>query len=129
MDSCFEKWIPFALRDTMYDLADLSMGKEGFSFLLVPDGKHKCKLAGHTVTLTWETVDCFQVTDERYREDCWCSEPAAAWSFFRAEESPWLTAFRKASPLAPAGTIHYRLIGTNQIVDILASQLPKIIIT
>ncbi len=129
MDSCFEKWWPFPLQDTMYDLQDLSIGKDGFTFFLRPDGIRRTALSTHTVTLVWASVERFQVTDERYCEDCWCRERREAWPFFRATESPWLADLRKTSPLVPANTVHYRLVGTNLVVDILADRPPRIILT
>ncbi len=128
MDSCFEKWTPFDMQDTMYDVDAVSMGKEGFSFVLVPDGKQRKQLAGQRIILTWERVAAYQVTDECYREDCWRGAGQPVWPFFRASESPWLNQLRRTGTLLPEGTLHYLLTGTNLIADILADQPPKITI-
>ena len=90
MDRSFSRWRPGmppapggSLKpalDSIYDLDGVSMGADGFTFTMVPDGLRRWELAGQKILLTWEYILAFQITQETYREDCWVSQPEDAWS-------------------------------------------------
>ncbi len=129
MDNRYEKWLPFAPRDTRYDVDRVAVGPGGFSVVLVPDGKHKAGLRGHSVTLTWARAAALQISDECWREDCWFASPEKGWTFYRSESSPYLEQFRAKCPPVPPETVHYLLVGTNLVADILSDQPPIITLT
>ena len=47
--------------DSIYDLDGVSMGADGFTFTMVPDGLRRWELAGQKILLTWEYILAFQM--------------------------------------------------------------------
>ena len=136
MDRSFSRWRPGTppapggslkpALDSIYDLDGVSMGADGFTFTMVPDGLRRRELAGQKILLTWEYVLAFQVTQETYREDCWVSRPEAAWSFYVSACSPLLADLRQKSAFFPEKAFHFLLIGTSLVADILAEGPPQV---
>lgn len=126
MDQAFEKWCPHQDLDTMYDVDDVRIGPNGYSFVLVPDGRRSRELEGQRIILTWDSVVAYQVSQERYREELWIFHPEQAWSFWKSGTSAYLEAFRTTSSLLPENAVHWMLVGTHMIADIIAEELPKI---
>lgn len=126
MEQTFEKWHPYDNLDTMYDVDDIWMGPDGYTLILLPDGRHKEALEGQRLILTWESIVSYQLSQERYREDLWISDPQQAWSFWKSTDSAYLNAFRKRSALLPEGAVHWLFVGTNLVADVIADQPPKI---
>ena len=126
MDQTFEKWQPYQDLDTMYDVDDVWMGPEGCSFVLLPDGRRRKELEGQRLTFTWETVVSYQLSQERYREDLWVSDPRQAWAFWKSTNSPCLKELRERSALLPEDAVHWLFVGTNLIADVIAVGAPKV---
>lgn len=126
MDQAFEKWCPHQDLDTMYDVDDVRSGPNGYSFVLVPDGRRSRELEGQRIILTWDSVVAYQVSQERYREELWIFHPEQAWSFWKSGTSAYLEAFRTTSSLLPENAVHWMLVGTHMIADVIAEELPKI---
>ena len=126
METTFEKWYPCDNLDTMYDVHDVWLGQEGYSFILLSDGQHRKKLEGQRLMFTWESIVSYQLSEERYREDLWVSDPKQAWSFWKSTDSSYLNALRERSTLVPDGAVHWLFVGTNLIADVIAAQPPKV---
>ena len=136
MDRSFSRWRPGmppapggSLKpalDSIYDLDGVSMGADGFTFTMVPDGLRRWELAGQKILLTWEYILAFQITQETYREDCWVSQPEDAWSFYVSACSPLLADFRRKSGFFPEKAFHFLLVGTSLVADILAEGPPQV---
>lgn len=75
---------------------------------------------------TWESIVSYQLSEERYREDLWVSDPKQAWSFWKSTDSSYLNALRERSTLVPDGAVHWLFVGTNLIADVIAAQPPKV---
>ena len=41
MEQIFKKWYPYDNLDTMYDVDDIWMRPDGYTLILLPDGKYK----------------------------------------------------------------------------------------
>lgn len=126
MESTFIKWYPYPDLDTLYDVEDVFIGHEGFVFTLVPDGMRKEELEGQKILLSWPSIISYQISEELYREDCWIPSPESGWSFFQSRKSAYLEQFREKSAFFPEDAIHFLLVGTNLIADILSSYFPTV---
>ena len=113
----FEHWLPDGGRKMFYDVLEVRFA-DGIQILMGAEE--------HTILLHWPRFVCCHVSDEAYREDCWIRDPKHAWSFFVSTDSALLRAYRTASCLLPETTHHYRLIGTNEVVDLLSQDTPTI---
>ena len=124
--SSFEKWIPPVAVDYVYDIEEIAWREEGLTFTLLPDDIDRGKRSQHRVEVVWENVLSYQVTRETYREDCWINDLQQAWTFFVSDTSAYIDAFRKNAALSPEKVLHFLLVGTNWIVDVLAEQYPRV---
>ena len=52
MEQIFKKWYPYDNLDTMYDVDDIWMRPDGYTLILLPDGKYKEELEGQRLMLT-----------------------------------------------------------------------------
>lgn len=127
-DPTFERWIPQQKLDDVYEIENIGWCKDGFAVTLIPDNLEHEKRSKHTVRLVWEDVLCYQVAKETYRPDWWTSEPNGVWTFYASESSEYLNWFQKGNILMPGKTIHFAIVGTNLIVDILSSEYPTVTI-
>ena len=109
----------------MYDLDKVEFRDDGLVFTMLQDDdwRHDHRLR---LTWIWGTVVSYQVSEETYREDCWCQPGEEPWCFFVSDASPWLEEYRANSTLLLEGTRHYLLKGTNLIADVLASEPPRV---
>lgn len=82
MEQIFKKWYPYDNLDTMYDVDDIWMRQDGYTLILLPDGRYKEELEGQRLMFTWESIVSYQLSGEHYREDLWISDPKQAWSFW-----------------------------------------------
>lgn len=123
--TAFQKWSPMENLDIGYDLDHIAWGTEGLVFTLIPDGPRK-KQPNQKLRLIWDWshVISYHVTDETYRADCWGLDFENEGRFYASKESEYLTRFREKSPLFPDDAIHFTLVGTNMVVDILAKEYP-----
>ena len=56
MEQIFKKWYPHDNLDTMYDVDDIWMRPDGYTLILLPDGRYKEELEGQRLMLTWESI-------------------------------------------------------------------------
>lgn len=126
-DSGFQRWIPAEDLAAGYDVNGIRWGTNGLVFELVPDG-FGVDRSGRKLRLIWEWGDvlAYHVTDEAYREDRWVPDPGEYWPFYVSKSSEYLDAFRKNSCLFPDNALHFSLVGTNIVVDILAKGSPSV---
>lgn len=126
MEQTFEKWHPYDNLDSMYDVDDIWMRPDGYTLILLPDGKCKGELEGQRLMLTWESIISYQLSGECYREDLWISDSKQVWSFWKSTDSAYLNTLRERSTLLPEGTVHWLFVGTNLVADVIAAQPPKV---
>lgn len=130
MDSkeLYQKWTPIDNLKRAYDVDVIFWGTEGLSFVLVIDDRQAIKEDVQGLKITWDSGDVisYHVTDETYRADCWKLDFENNGRFYICKESQYIEIFREKSPLFPDTVIHFVLIGTNTIVDILAKDYPKV---
>jgi len=121
----FEKWIPLDKVTQSYDVDNVYYGKAGITFSLIPDGpgvhEHYPKLL-----LTWEDILSYKISKEEYCPEHWAQSPDSAWTFYVSKASPYLDEFKSTSELFPEDSIHFLLIGTNLIADVLATNYPAV---
>lgn len=68
MEQIFKKWYPYDNLDTMYDVDDIWMRQDGYTLILLPDGRYKEELEGQRLMFTWESIVSYQLSGEHYRE-------------------------------------------------------------
>ena len=119
--NAFELWKP----EGGYDVNGIAWNEGVISFRLVPDGMKK---AERELSLMWNGADllAYHVTDESYRPDCWRRDPERDGRIFMARDSEYLTRFRQDNPLVPEGALHFLIVGTNTVVDVLAKCEPEV---
>lgn len=125
VSSRFEKWIPLDNINQIYDVDNVRYDKDGITFILIPDGQAADKYSPQLL-LTWEEVLSYKVSKEEYCPEYWSSSPRDTWSFYFSKTSSYLHEFKSKSELFPDNAIHFLLIGTNLIEDILSTEFPKI---
>ncbi len=126
MNETFEKWYPHHNLDTMYDVGDVWIGPGGCSLVLLPDGQRRKELEGQRLTFTWASIVSYQLSQESYREDLWVSDPKQAWPFWKSADSVYLRASRERSALFPENAVHWMVVGTNLIADVIAAEPPTV---
>ncbi len=123
----FQKWIPLDNLGIAYDVDEIRWGDEGIAFTLISDGRQKGQ--GHLpkFQLIWDAshLISYHVTDESYRADCWGLDFENDGRFYVSHESEYIERFRQKSPLFPDAVIHFVIVGTNTVVDVLAKAYPK----
>ncbi len=124
--SSFQKWVPNPSVDAVYDIENIAWREEGIVFTLIPDDIEREKRSKHRLEVIWSNILSYQVTHETYREDCWIADPQAAWAFFVSETSAYIDAFKDGAALCPEKVLHFLLVGTNFVVDVLAQEYPSV---
>lgn len=124
--SSFEKWLPPVAVDSVYDIDNIAWKENGLNFTLIPDDIDHKKRSQHRLEVVWSDILSYQVTRETYREDCWINDPQQAWTFFVSDTSAFIDALRKESALCPEKVLHFMLVGTNWVVDVLAENYPTV---
>jgi len=124
----YQKWTPIDNLERAYDVDGIYWESSGLSFVFVVDDRQATTEDIQKFELTWEssTVISYHVTDETYRADCWELDFENNGRFYICNESQYLEKFREKSPLFPDNVIHFVLVGTNTIVDVLAKDYPKV---
>ena len=123
----FSRWEHPSIENKKYDVAKISWEEMGFVVSLVSDDQ-----LGNQSTvrmqLIWNPsqVISYHVTDETYRSDCWGLDFQMEGRFFAAKESEYIDRFKKLSPLTPDEVIHFTIVGTNTIVDLLVKEYPLV---
>ena len=121
----FSRWEHPSIENKKYDVAKISWEEMGFVVSLVSDDQ-----LGNQSTvrmqLIWDPsqVISYHVTDETYRSDCWGLDFQKDGRFFAVKESEYIDTFKKLSPLTPDEVIHFTIVGTNSIVDLLVKDYP-----
>lgn len=123
----FEKWTPIEGVDDVYDIDDITIDVHGITFVLIPDNLEHNKRSPHRVKLTWNDILCYQISQETYRNDYWISQSEEAWTFYVSRETRYLHDHKERSILFPENAIHFAIIGTNWIADILATEYPTVV--
>lgn len=119
------KWEHPSIENQKYDVAKISWEEKGFVVSLGSDDQ-----LGNQPTvrmqLIWNPsqVISYHVTDESYRSDCWGLDFQKDGRFFAVKESEYIDTFKKLSPLTPEEVIHFAIVGTNTIVDLLVKDYP-----
>ena len=113
-----EKWNVIN-KDGRYDIAEIKYNNDGITFILSDDNHFN-----ESFSIMWrhEHIISYTVTDETYRADLW--NPGGR--FFKSADSEYINNFKVKSPLFPHNTVHYMIIGTNTVVDILSICEPEV---
>ena len=127
MQEQFQKWIPIDNLGNAYDIEDISWGGE-ISFTLIADKKRITQSNVHCFQLTWDSsnIISYNITDETYRADCWGLDFENNGRFYTSKNSDYIDSFKQKSPLFPDDIIHFLIVGTNTIVDVLAKDYPSV---
>lgn len=130
MDSkeVYQKWTPIDNLRRSYDVDAIFWDSEGLSFVLVVDDPQATLDDIQKLKFTWHSsaVISYHVTDETYRSDCWQLDFVNNGRFYMCKGSQYIERFREKSQLFPDNAIHFVLVGTNTIVDILAKDYPVV---
>lgn len=123
----FQKWIPTNKLGSAYDVESITWSNI-VSFTLVADKKRVAQDSIYRFQLEWDSshIIAFNMTDETYRADCWGEDFENNGRFYTSTNSDHVEAFKNKSPLFPKDTIHFLIIGTNTIVDVLAKEYPTV---
>lgn len=125
----FQKWIPIDNLGIAYDVENITYGNT-ISFTLIADKKRGAQDNVHRLQLSWESshIISYHVTDETYRSDCWKLDYDNNGRFYIIKNSRYIEQFKEKSPLFPDNAIHFLIVGTNTIVDVLAISKPSVMI-
>ena len=126
----FTKWAPtnnLGNLGNAYDVESMVWGNK-ISFILVADKKSVEQDNIYRFQLEWDSshIIAFNITDETYRADCWRLDFENNGRFYTISNSDYIEAFKNKSPLFPNDTIHFLIIGTNTIIDVLAKEYPAV---
>ena len=110
-----KKNIPFFIGDFKWDY-------EGLSISLVSiDGYEKLHF------LFDKTVYSYQVTQESYKPTCWIDSVADYYPFYYTYDSDMIDKLKEdVDYLRDDKIIHFLIVGQEDVVDVLTSDLPKI---
>lgn len=122
----FQRWQIDGVANEKYDVDNIAWTSEGLVFVVVPDGTAPDRSV-QKLSLIWESssVISYHVTDETYRPDCWRLDFEANGRFYATTTSEYIDKLKDNSPLIPDRVIHFTIVGTNTIVDLLAKDYPK----
>lgn len=123
----FQVWMPANHSGGAYDVESITWG-HGISFTLAADKNRVPQGAVQRFRLTWDSahIISYHVTDETYRADCWGLDFENQGRFYMSSHSDYIESFRQKSPLFPEHAIHFLIVGTNTIVDVLAKTDPTV---
>ena len=127
INEMFQKWTPTNNLGSAYDLENITWG-ESISFTLIADKKRIAQDSIHRFQLVWDSsyIIAYNMTDETYRADCWGLDFENNGRFYISNNSDYIEAFKHKSPLFPDNAIHFLIVGTNAIVDVLAKEYPAV---
>ncbi len=123
----FQKWIPADNLGIAYDVESITWG-ETVSFTLIAEKNRVSQDNIQRFQLEWDSshVIAYNITDETYRADCWELDFENNGRFYISSNSDYIETFRNKSPLFPPEAIHFLIVGTNTIVDVLAKDYPTV---
>ena len=127
----FKRWTPIDTLANNYDVDDIKWTDEGLCFSLISDSQEPDKDIPNKLRILWDSslVISYNVTDETYRADCWEIDFVKDGRFFICSDSEYLRLFKQKSPLFPDEAIHFLIVGTNTIVDVIAKSHPTVELT
>ena len=127
----FKRWTPIDTLANNYDVDDIKWTDEGLCFSLISDSQEPDKDIPNKLRILWDSslVIYYNVTDETYRADCWEIDFVKDGRFFISSDSEYLRLFKQKSPLFPDEAIHFLIVGTNTIVDVIAKSYPTVELT
>lgn len=121
----FEKWkppyFPHWDHDFRFDVENVSVSNGYLNIFLNSSDRNSC----FHIKWPYSDVVSYSVCDETYRADCWKFDFDTDGRFFIVKESEYLEIIKTKSPLVPENTIHFLVVGTNTIVDVLAKDYPQ----
>jgi len=125
----FLEWFPIENCSERLDVSDISWRAEGVVFTLVEEPVDATG-QNQKYELIWSSSDMisYHVSDETYRADCWAKaeEFEKLGRFFARKKSAYLDKMQEISPLFPEKAIHFTIVGTNIVVDIIAKNYPSV---
>ena len=123
----FSRWEHPSIENIKYDVALISWEEIGFVVSLLSNN-HPGNQPRARMQIIWDPgqIISYHVTDESYRSDCWGLDFQKEGRFFAAKESEYIDRFKKLSPLTPDEVIHFTIVGTNTIVDLLVKDYPLV---
>ena len=123
----FQRWEIDGIANAKCDVDNIAWTSEGLAVTIIPDEVASDK-PSHKLFLIWEpsSVISYHVTDETYRSDCWGLDFQKNGRFYATNTSKYIDEIRSKSPLFPEEAIHFTIVGTNTIVDLLAKNYPEV---
>lgn len=123
----FQKWEIDGFANAKYDVDNIAWTSEGLALTIISDGDD-ANQSDHRLLLIWESssVIAYHVTDETYRSDCWGLDFQKNGRFYATKTSEYINALRDKSPLFPEEALHFTIVGTNTIVDLIAKSYPEL---
>ena len=127
LQELFQKWTPINNLGSAYDVESITWG-DTISFTLIEDQKRIEQDNIHCFQLEWNSshMIAYNITDETYRADCWGLDFGNNGRFYISNHSDYIKAFKHKSPLFPDHAIHFLIVGTNTIIDVLAKEYPMV---
>ncbi|MBQ2756597.1 MAG: hypothetical protein IJF27_07980 [Oscillospiraceae bacterium] len=124
----FEKWTPIESLGNRYDVDKIRYCEEGISFDVSVDEKEPAPEIVREFQIVWNFCDVisYHVTDETYRADCWGLDFENDGRFYISQKSDYIAELRKRSPLLPDNVIHFLIVGSNTVIDVLAREYPTV---
>ena len=119
----FDRWLE---NDGFDDFTFLSsIGFEDGAFTLrLEDKSHDFP----KLTMVWEDIISYRVTNESYREDLWISDEDDYWPFLRTDTSAYIRDFKDKNIILKDEKIYHFMIIGEEVVDVLAKNDPKIVL-
>ena len=123
----YQQWIPTSNLGNAYDVENITWGNT-ISFTLTADKNRVAQDNLHCFRLEWNSSDIIacNMSDETYRADCWDLDFENNGRFYTSKHSDYIEAFQHKSPLFPENAIHFLIVGTNTIVDVLTKAYPTV---
>lgn len=123
----FLEWNPVDVCSKRFDVCDISWRLEEVVFTLVEDALDGTEQR-HELFWNLGDIISYHVSDETYRADCWgeTEEFELMGRFYARKKSSYLESMQKQSPLFPEEELHFTIIGTNIVVDVIAKNFPRV---
>ena len=123
------EWFPIVDCSKRLDVCDISWRLEEIVFTIVEDVLDNTEQK-QRYEFSWNSSDMisYHVSDETYRADCWgtAEEFNEKGRFYARKKSAYLKKMQEMSPLFPEKAIHFTMVGTNIVVDVIAKNYPNV---
>lgn len=126
--SNYEKWIPLPDFEFVnkYDVYDFCLD-DGLVVTLIADDFFSREKNDHKIKLVWGYFDSFSIIDEKHRDSLvHCDEPKTHWTFYKTTSSEYIEFIKRDTVLLDENIIHFLLVGSNLVADILSPYYPEI---